>query len=267
MQRERRRDPYPWTWDPALVVGVVVVVGLACGVQVGRSLANLLVGAGWTWPDAPGATTTGPGSGPGTGTGDELLPAPNLFGGAFWRSVPQVLAGDSTAGLTRPPDGSAGSGLLWVCVVAVELLVVVALVWVAAAGFRRWGPGRVRGMATRVETEQLLGVTRMRSVAAIVRPDLYGANASRSADGDQVHLTTSSGSGGSGGWSSIHRPPEGRRSQAPPTGGGTRIKLGRGLSPELHPSHQLHDQRHQRRWPGWLPGSLQRWVGWGRGDS
>lgn len=260
MQRERRRDPYPWTWEPALVVGVLVVVGLACGVQFGRSLANLLVGAGWTWPDAPGAATTGAGS------DIELLPAPSLFGGAFWRSVPQVLVGDSTAGLARPPDGAAGSGLLWGCVAVVELLVMVALVWAAAAGFRRWGPGRVRGMATRVETEQLLGVTRMRSVAAIVRPDLYGANVSRRADGDQVHLTASSGasSGSGGGWSSIHRAREGRRSQAPPAGGGTRIELGRGLSSELHPPHQLHDRRRQRRW---LRGSLQRWLGWGRGDS
>ncbi len=259
MQRERRRDPYPWTWEPALVVGVVVVMGLACGVQLGRSLANLLVGAGWTWPDAPGVSTTGAG-------GDiELLPAPSLFGGAFWRSAPQVLAGDSAAGLARPPDGAAGSGLLWGCVAAVELLVMVALVWAAAAGFRRWGPGRVRGMATRVETEKLLGVTRMRSVAAIVRPDLYGANVSRRPDGGQVHLTASSGSGA--GWSSIHRAPEDRRSQASSADGGTRIELGRGLSRELPPPHQLNDQRHQWRWPGSLLGSLQRWLGWGRGGS
>ena len=257
IQRERRRDPYPWTWEPALVVGVVVVVGLACGAQVGRSLTNLLVGAGWTWPEAPKSATAGPGPGvgSGTGTGDELLLAPSVFGGAFWRSVPQVLAGDSTAGLSRPPDGAAGPGLLWVCVVTVELLVIVALGWLTAAGYRRWGPGRVRGMATRVETEQLLGVTRMRSVAAIVRPDLYGANVRR-ADGDQVHPAVS---GGRGGWSSSHRNLEVSHTQAPPTCGGTRIDLGRGLSPELHQPHQL---QHQRQWR-WL----QRWLGWGRGDS
>ena len=119
-------------------------------------------------------------------------------------------------------------------------------------------------MATRVETEQLLGVTRMRSVAAIVRPDLYGANVSRRADGGQVHLTASSrGSGASsGGWSSIHQTPEGIGSQAPPTDGGTRIKLGRGLSPELSPL-----RRRQQRRTGSLRGSLQRWLGWGRGGS
>jgi hypothetical protein len=258
MQRERRRDPYPWTWEPALVVGVVVVMGLACGVQLGRSLAHLLVGAGWTWPDAPGAATTGPGS------DIELLPAPSLFGGAFWRSVPQVLAGDSTAGLARPPDGAAGSGLVWGCVSAVELLVMVALVWAAAAGFRRWGPGRVRGMATRVVTEQLLGVTRMRSVAAIVRPDLYGANVSRRADGEQVHLTASS-SAGTGGWSSIRRTPEGIGSQAPPSGRGARIELGRGPSSEFSPLRRR--RRRPDSLPGSLLGSLQRWLGWGRGDS
>lgn len=263
MQRERRRDPYPWTWEPALVVGVMVVLGLACGVQVGRSLANLLAGAGWTWPDVPSSATTGPGSGTGGGTGgDALLPAPSVFGGAFWRSVPRVLAGDSTAGLARPPDGAAGPGALWVCVVAVELLVIAALVWVAAAGLRRWGPGRVRGMATRVETEQLLGVTRMRSVAAIVRPDLYGASVSRRAYDDQVHLTAIS-SAESGGWSSIHRTPEGIGSQAPPSDGGTRIELGRGLSPEL----TLLRRRRPDSLPGSLLGSLQRRLGWGRGNS
>ena len=267
MQRERRRDPYPWTWEPALVVGVVLLVGLACGVQVGRSLANLLAGAGWTWPDAPSSAMTGPDSGSGgTGSGDELLPAPSLFGGAFWRSVPQVLAGDSTAGLAQPPGGAAGPGLLWVCVVAVELLVIATLVWGAVAGLRRWGPGRVRGMATRVETEQLLGVTRMRSVAAIVRPDLYGANVVRVAENDQVHLTASSSAASSGGWPSIHRtPPVETGSPAPPTGRGTRIELGRGLSPKL-PIAPAPASR-----PGSLPGSLlgllQRRLGWGRGDS
>lgn len=249
MQRERRRDPYPWTWEPALVVAVLVVVGLACAVQIGRSLANLLAGAGWTWPDAPTVAMTDPGTG--SGSGEELFGAPSLFGGAFWRSVPQVLAGDSTAGLARPPDGAAGSDLLWVCGVAVALLFMGALAWAAAAGFRRYGPGRLRGMATRAETEQLLGVTRMRSVAAIVRPDLYGAHGSRCADGDHVHAHGAASSGVSGGWSRVHRRPDGNRSQALTTGRGTRIELGRGLRPVLHSSQQLPPQHRQRLWVRW----------------
>ena len=35
----------------------------------------------------------------------------------------------------------------------------------------------MRGMATAAEAEKLLGVTRLRKVADIVRPDLYGKHA------------------------------------------------------------------------------------------
>jgi hypothetical protein len=40
----------------------------------------------------------------------------------------------------------------------------------------RWGPGRLRGMASRGEAERLLGVTRQRKVRSVVRPNLYGKN-------------------------------------------------------------------------------------------
>jgi hypothetical protein len=40
----------------------------------------------------------------------------------------------------------------------------------------RWGPGRLRGMASRGEAERLLGVTRLRKVRSVVRPDLYERN-------------------------------------------------------------------------------------------
>jgi hypothetical protein len=35
----------------------------------------------------------------------------------------------------------------------------------------------MRGMATAAEAEKILGVTRLRKVAGIVRPDLYGKHA------------------------------------------------------------------------------------------
>ena len=50
VQRERRRDPYPWTWEiPAAVILATLFV-IVIGIQLGRSVANLLAGAGWTWP-------------------------------------------------------------------------------------------------------------------------------------------------------------------------------------------------------------------------
>ena len=50
MQRERRRDPYPWTWEIPLAIGIGVLLLVTAGIQLGRSLANLVAGAGWTWP-------------------------------------------------------------------------------------------------------------------------------------------------------------------------------------------------------------------------
>ena len=51
MQRERRRDPYPWTWEIPVAVILATLFVIVIGIQLGRSVANLLAGAGWTWPD------------------------------------------------------------------------------------------------------------------------------------------------------------------------------------------------------------------------
>lgn len=156
MQRERRRDPYPWTWEipAAVVVGVVLTV--AGGIQLARSLANLLAGGGWTWPAAD----------------TEVFAAP--VGSAFWTSLPAIVGGRADAGLRAPaPDRVAGSTLLWTVLVLMLAVWLVASVRVGVAVYR-WGPGRVRGMATAAEAETLLGRSRLRKVAAIVRPDLTG---------------------------------------------------------------------------------------------
>jgi len=41
------------------------------------------------------------------------------------------------------------------------------------AALDRWGPGRTHGMASKAEAEQLLGRTRLRRAAEVVRPDLH----------------------------------------------------------------------------------------------
>ena len=48
------------------------------------------------------------------------------------------------------------------------------LVWAARLAWRAWGPGRVRGMATRAQAQAMLGPSRLRRVAPVVRPDRYG---------------------------------------------------------------------------------------------
>lgn len=150
MQKARRQDPYPWTWEVPALVAIVLMLGLAVGVQVGRSLANLLSGAGWTWP---------------------------IDQATFWRSLPAVAAGDASAGLAAPwaaSSGHASPALLWTGIGLVETLLLIAAGWAGVWSLRRWGPARLKGMATRPEAEQMLGLTRLRKVAGIVRPDLHG---------------------------------------------------------------------------------------------
>lgn len=161
MQRERRKDPYPWTWEPPALIIVSVVLTMAVGVQAGRGLANFLAGAGWTWPDTQ--TSIG-------------FSSP--LAGAFWSSLPGVVGGDAAAGLATPvPDYTAGPLLLWVCLGIAETALMVPIVAAIVFVLRRWGSARMRGMATTAEAESLLGISRLRKVAPVVRPDLYSPRA------------------------------------------------------------------------------------------
>lgn len=149
MQQSRRTTPYPYTWEIPLSATLTVALVLVVAAQAARSIALALAGAGWVWTSQA-----------------------QLF-----TSLPGILAGDSRAGLGAGP--AASPALLLTCLVLVELLVLAVLVWAVVAGMRRWGPARVRGLATRAEAEALLGITRLRSVAAVVRPDLHGKEVRR----------------------------------------------------------------------------------------
>jgi len=144
MQRDRVQDQYPWTWEIPLAIacGVLVVTVAAC--QFARSLANWYAGAGWLWP-AP----------------DQLV-----------TSVPGLLAGDAAAGLSGIRH-AADAATLWGWLVTVGLLTVTALTVAGVWAWRRWGSGRMRGMALVAEAHELLGVDRLWRVRHVVRPDLY----------------------------------------------------------------------------------------------
>jgi len=164
MQRERLKNPYPWTWEiPAVLIGVTLFFAVI-GIQLARSLANLLAGAGWTWPAA-----------------DTGAFSSQVLGSAFWTSLPGVLGGHADAGLAEPiPADLAAAPLVWGCLVLVEGALLTATTWGGTVGYKR-GPGRMKGMAAAAEAEKLLGVTRLRKVAPIVRPDLYGKHAQTAA--------------------------------------------------------------------------------------
>jgi hypothetical protein len=151
MQRSRRNDPYPFTWEiPAAIIAGVLLV-LVFGVHIGRAAANLLAGAGWGWPARK-----------------------ELF-----RSLPAILGGDGGAGIPRVLHGGAGQSALWTSIGACELLLLILLGWGFKIGLDRWGPHRVQGMATRAQAEQMLGLPRLRKASAVVRPDLYGKQQGR----------------------------------------------------------------------------------------
>ncbi len=145
MQRSRRSNPYPFTWEvpTALVVGAALL--LVLGLQGARSVANLVAGSGWVF----------------VGRSDLFATLGGLLGGDAATGLP---------GVSQP----AGPGLLWTCVAVVEAVIVVAVAVAAKWGLDRWGPGKWHGMATSSDVEALLGRSRLRRHARVIRPDLYG---------------------------------------------------------------------------------------------
>lgn len=145
LQQERRRDPYPHTWEVPAGTAIMTLLLAVVGVQLGRSLANWFAGADWHWP-----------------------PSRRLLS-----SIPAVLTGNATAGLTPTPNPAATPTAVIGWIAAVELVLFAAAITGTLLALRRWGPGRMRGIASRTDAETVLGVTRLRRVRHIIRPDRY----------------------------------------------------------------------------------------------
>jgi len=124
---------------------LMVLLVLVCGVHLGRAIANVPAGAGWAFPG-----------------GIELF-----------RSLPEVLRGDAGAGLTGLSGHAPSPIILSVCVVACELMLIAVYAFLLRVVLARWGPLRMKGMASSGEAERLFGITRLRKVRAVVRPDLH----------------------------------------------------------------------------------------------
>jgi hypothetical protein len=147
-QQSRRHDPYPWTWEIPLSIALLILMMLVCGVHLGRGIANVWAGAGWAFP-----------------TRVELF-----------RSLPAVLRGDAAAGLDGLNGSISSPSAVWTWVVATEVMLLAVAVFILKLILDRWGPARMRGIASRGEAARLLGVTRLRKIRSVVRPDLYGKN-------------------------------------------------------------------------------------------
>ena len=151
MQTSRRTTPHPTTWEIPLAATVAVLLVLVLAVHAGRAAAAGLAGDGWA-----------------------ITPREELL-----TSLPGILGGDAHAGLPGPRAASVSRPLLYGSIAAVEVLAIAFVVWAVVVLLRRFGPGRVRGMATRSQAEKLLGLRRLRAVAPVVRPDLYGKDGAR----------------------------------------------------------------------------------------
>ncbi len=153
---QRRRDPQPMGqgWEVAVAVIGGALLGLGLAALCGLGAASALFGRGWVWPHGTDTIT-------------------HVIGG--------LLAGHPGHGLDpRQARLVAGPTAVYLCVAVCELAVIVASVagGVFVARYRRPGDAR-GGMATRSEAEQVLGIRRLRGARDIIRPDLYGASASK----------------------------------------------------------------------------------------
>jgi hypothetical protein len=162
MQTERRQNPYPLTWEIPAAIFVTGALLLVLGVHLGRGIANWTTGAGWHWP----------------------TPA------SLFSTVPAVFAGDASSGLASPIPDAAAPGQVLGWVLAVEAIILIGAVTLTLVGLRRWGPGRLKGMATAAEAEAALGISRLRRVRAIIRPDLHPAHAQPPSTSVRIHQET-----------------------------------------------------------------------------
>ena len=145
LQRQRRTNPYPFTWEVPAAVLLCVVYALVMAIHLGRGAACYVATGRW-----------------------QLTPASNLIS-----ALPGILTGDASAGLAEAScrATSASSFAVWV---TLALLVVTALLVVAGRLLlTRWGPGRMKGLSTAGDAETILGLSRLREVRHIIRPDLH----------------------------------------------------------------------------------------------
>ena len=135
-----------WSLEIAAGVAIGSLLMVVAGVHLGRGVACLVYGAGWTFPDVA-----------------------DLF-----TSLPGVLAGDAAAGLDHAPSPAPPGWVLGISIASTELAMVFATGAVGRLGWIRWGLGRMPGTARRAEVAPLLGIRRLRRSAPVIRPDLHG---------------------------------------------------------------------------------------------
>lgn len=137
----QHQDGYPWTWEPAALTGILLSIIGILALQIGRSSALLITGAGAWWPDTQFVVTSS------------------------WA----ILTGDTTAGLPTHTAADTPMWLVW------TMTAVAAAIMCGGCGWAVWHlrGGTVKGMATTHQANHLLGLRRLRKTRSLIRPDLY----------------------------------------------------------------------------------------------
>lgn len=141
MNDTQHQDGYPWTWEPAALTAILLLVIGILAIQIGRTTALLITGAGLLWPSSQHLVTSS------------------------WA----ILGGDTTAGLPTHTAVGASMWLVW------TMAALSAGLMCGATGFAVWRlrGGTAKGMATTNQAHHLLGLRRLRQTRRIIRPDLY----------------------------------------------------------------------------------------------
>ena len=139
-----RADVGPASWEVPVAALVTWLTAAALLLPAGRGVAAAVTGGGWVWPN--GAS-------------------------ALMASVGGLLVADPAAGLDAAQAAALPGGSAVYTAIAVLLVALTAASASAAWLVRRtlWSP---TGMATRRQVEEVLGRSRLRRLAPVVRPSL-----------------------------------------------------------------------------------------------
>lgn len=137
----------PTTWEIPAAAGCAWLVSAALLLPGGRGAAALVFGGGWVWPVGPDALVASIG---GLATGD-------------------VGAGLDAGGVALLP----GTVAVYAAIAAGMLLLAAATACAAVFWRRNLGAGSQTGMADRSEVQAVLGLSRLRTVRPLIRPDLH----------------------------------------------------------------------------------------------
>lgn len=135
-------DSYPWTWEPAAGALAALLVTGILSLQIGRALVLAIAGVGWFWPASSSLITSSWG----------------------------IITGDLTAGLPPLQLTQTSAWFAWAAAATIFAAATAALFVLAV----RWRSSTVhKGMASATQAERLLGVSRLKTHRAVIRPDLY----------------------------------------------------------------------------------------------